>query len=109
MFLAFEIRMLLSLPTTVLIAKAIQLRRLDHRHGFTRLSDNRTTLVGNRAMASCSCQKPFITSKIRSNIIGPELFNRKPRHFVPGYYQLVLRDKSHSSIEGLTSLLALMG
>jgi len=46
MFLAFEMRILLSLPTTVPVAKAIQLRT-----GFTRLSDNCKTLVGNRVMA----------------------------------------------------------
>ena len=39
-------QILLSLPTTVPIAKAIPLRT-----GFTRFSDNCKTLVGNRLMA----------------------------------------------------------
>ena len=50
---ADHVHLLLSLPTTVPIAKAIQLikQRLDHRPGFTRLFDNCTTLAGNRVMA----------------------------------------------------------
>ena len=52
MFLAFEMRMLLSLPTTVAIAKAIQLIKswiigMDSPDFPT----NYTTLVGNRVMA----------------------------------------------------------
>jgi hypothetical protein len=30
--------------------------------------------------ASGSCQKPFVPSKIRSNIIGPELFHKSRLH-----------------------------
>ncbi len=44
---ADHVHPLLSLPTTVPIAKG----RLDHRPGFTRLFDNCTTLAGNRVMA----------------------------------------------------------
>jgi putative transposase len=48
---ADHVHLLLSWPTTVPSARAIQLIRAGSSAGFTRLSDNCTTLVGNRVMA----------------------------------------------------------
>jgi hypothetical protein len=68
------------------------------------------------------CLSPTAMSPTATNDFGrpsgTELSGSIPRHFVPGYdqpvlpgqnYQPVLRDKSHSPIEGPRIKLALMG
>ena len=126
MFLGFEMRMLLSLPTTVPVAKAIQLRKVGssawiHRtfrqlHNFSwqqgygtfRVSvsqlpetihyiqnhvEHHRTRTFNRStqtgMSSVSTTNICRTNNDFDRPPGRSLSPSLPRHFVPGYHQLV--------------------
>ena len=81
MFLAFEMRMLLSLPTTVPIAKAIQLRKVGSSawiHQTFRQLHNFSWQQGYGPFSVSVSQLPETIHYIQigSNIIGLELFHR---------------------------------
>ena len=46
-----HVHLLVTLPTRMAVAKAVQLIRQDHRLGFIRPFQTSETLLGNRAMA----------------------------------------------------------
>ena len=81
MFLAFEMRMLLSLPTTVAIAKAIQLRKAESSAWIHQTFRQTTQLWLATGLWRFQCERLAVArnhslhAKSGSNIIGPELFN----------------------------------